>query len=225
MLYLTWLDIVAFVWFLLTWISYATLIERTRYGKKSVNLIMENYRYIWFRTLLRREQRMIDTGVMSGLQSGTAFFASTSLIAIGGTLSMLQNSDKIIALMQALPGVTPNALPLLQAKICGLTVIFVYAFFKFTWAFRLFNYSGIIIGACPVKDEAQNDEAYRIADRGARLNIAASRHFNRGLRGFFFALGYLGWFVHPLLFLIGTGLIAIVLYRRQFASDALESLY
>ena len=26
---------------------------------------------------------------------------------------------------------------------------------------------------------------------------AAGRHFNRGQRAFFFALGYLGWFVSP----------------------------
>ena len=222
--HLTALDIIAIVWFLGVWIFYATLIENTRFGKKSVNLVMENYRYIWFRTLLRREQRMIDTGVMNGLQNGTAFFASTSLLAIGGTFSMLQSSEKLLNLVSLLPGFSEPSLALLQFKIVGLNVIFVYAFFKFTWAYRLFNYSGIIIGACPVKDEANNDEARRIADRGARMNITASRHFNRGLRGFFFALGYLGWFVHPMVFSIGTGFIAFVLYRRQFASDALEAL-
>lgn len=224
MVQLTNLDIIAFAWFLLVWVSYATLIENTRFGKKSVNLVMENYRYIWFRTLLRREQRMIDTGVMNGLQNGTAFFASTSLLAIGGTFSLLQSADKLLSLVSLLPGFAEPSLVLLQFKIVGLSVIFVYAFFKFTWAYRLFNYSGIIIGACPVKEEAGNDEAKRIADRGARMNITASRHFNRGLRGFFFALGYLGWFIHPLVFLIGTGLIAFVLYRRQFASDALDAL-
>ena len=223
--HLTALDVIALVWFLAVWMLYATLIENTRFGKKSVNLVMENYRYIWFRTLLRREQRMIDTGVMNGLQNGTAFFASTSLLAIGGTFSLLQSSEKLLNLVSLLPGFAEPSLALLQFKIVGLSVIFVYAFFKFTWAYRLFNYSGIIIGACPVKDEAYNDEAKRIADRGARMNITASRHFNRGLRGFFFALGYLGWFIHPLVFLVGTGLIAVVLYRRQFASDALEALH
>ena len=33
--------------------------------------------------------------------------------------------------------------------------------------------------------------------RTTRLFEAAGRHFNRGQRAFFFALGYLGWFVSP----------------------------
>ena len=33
--------------------------------------------------------------------------------------------------------------------------------------------------------------------RTSRLFEAAGRHFNRGRRAFFFALGYLGWFVSP----------------------------
>ena len=29
----------------------------------------------------------------------------------------------------------------------GLAVIFVYAFFKFAWSYRLFNYAAILLGA------------------------------------------------------------------------------
>ena len=38
-------------------------------------------------------------------------------------------------------------------KVDGLAVIFVYAFFKFAWAYRLFNYMAIIVGAVPVLTE------------------------------------------------------------------------
>jgi hypothetical protein len=34
--------------------------------------------------MLDREARMVDMQIMASLQNGTAFFASTSLIAIGG---------------------------------------------------------------------------------------------------------------------------------------------
>ncbi len=33
--------------------------------------------------------------------------------------------------------------------MAGLALIFVYAFFKFAWAYRLFNYGAILIGAVP----------------------------------------------------------------------------
>ena len=45
---------------------------------------MNGYREIWMRRMLARELRMVDMQIMAALQNGTAFFASTSLIAIGG---------------------------------------------------------------------------------------------------------------------------------------------
>jgi uncharacterized membrane protein len=56
--------------------------------------------------------------------------------------------------------------------------------------------------------------------RTTRLFQSAGRHFNRGQRGFFFALGYLGWFVSPWVLLVTTFAVVLVLWRRQFASDA-----
>ena len=56
--------------------------------------------------------------------------------------------------------------------------------------------------------------------RTTRLFEAAGRHFNRGQRGFFFALGYLGGFVSPWVLLTTTALVVIVTWRRQFASNA-----
>ena len=37
--------------------------------------------------------RIVDSQIMASLQNGTAFFASTSLIAIGGTLTLLRSTD------------------------------------------------------------------------------------------------------------------------------------
>jgi uncharacterized membrane protein len=51
---------------------------------------MNVYREVWIRRLLDREARMVDMQVMISLQNGTAFFASTSLLAIGGGLALLR---------------------------------------------------------------------------------------------------------------------------------------
>ncbi len=48
---------------------------------------MHGYRDEWMEQLLGREMRMVDAQVTAALQNGAAFFASTSLIAIGGTLT------------------------------------------------------------------------------------------------------------------------------------------
>jgi uncharacterized membrane protein len=38
-----------------------------------------------------------------------------------------------------------------ELKVFGLIAIFAYAFFKFGWSYRLFNYSSILFGAIPMK--------------------------------------------------------------------------
>jgi len=53
---------------------------------------------------------------------------------------------------------------------------------------------------------------------------AAGRHFNRGQRAFFFALGYLGWFVSPWVLFLTTAAVVIVTWRRQFASNAWQAM-
>ena len=63
-----------------------------------------------------------------------------------------------------------------------------------------------------------------MAGRAARMNTVAGGHFNRGQRAFFFALGYLGWFIGPPAFAVSTGAILVVMSTRQLGSKALEAL-
>jgi uncharacterized membrane protein len=56
------------------------------------------------------------------------------------------------------------------------------------------------------------------------MNIVAGRHFTRGLQAFFFALAYLGWFIGPWVLIGSTAFVLVVVWRRQFASDALAAI-
>ena len=213
-------DQLAFAWFLGAWIAYSIVIEKTPKGRSGLNALMNGYRADWMERLLARDVRMVDAQVTAALQNGTAFFASTSLIAIGGTLTVLRSTEQILPVVSLLPfGARPSA-ELWEMKMLGLAVIFVYAFFKFAWSYRLFNYFAIMVGAAPPPDEKESPAARAFAHRAARLSADAGRHFNRGQRAFFFALGYLGWFLGPIPLALSTAGILIVMWRRQFASDA-----
>ncbi len=63
------------------------------HGRNSLNARMNIYREVWMRRMLDREVRIVDTQIMGSLQNGTAFFASTSLLAIGGALTLLRSTD------------------------------------------------------------------------------------------------------------------------------------
>jgi uncharacterized membrane protein len=103
-------------------------------------------------------------------------------------------------------------------------IIFVYAFFKFAWSYRLFNYAAVLIGAVPRPSSSRGRDPQAAAERAASMNVVAAHHFNRGQRAFFFALAYLGWFVSGYVLIVSTLAVMVVMWRRQFASDALAAL-
>jgi uncharacterized membrane protein len=219
-----WVDIAAISFFILEWSVYAYTLERTAYGRDSLSARMHIYREVWIRRMLDRETRMVDTQIMASLQNGTAFFASTSLLAVGGGLALLRSTNEALGVLGALPiNLTPTP-ALWEIKCVGLILIFIYAFFKFSWSYRLFNYVAIMLGAMPPSGQRDSAEAQAHVMRTTKLFESAGSHFNRGQRAFFFALGYLGWFISPWALFISTGAVVVVIWRRQFASNAWRSM-
>lgn len=223
MLGFTNLDYAAVAFFLVAWFGYHAALEMTAAGQKSLNKVMNQYRYRWMEQLVVRENRIVDTTIMASLMNGTAFFASTSLIAIGGVLALLQSADAVLPIFSDLPFGAPPTRLAWDIKVVGLAVIFVYAFFKFAWSYRLFNYMAIIVGSVPVLKESSREEALVVARQAAAMNVVAGKHFNRGQRAFFFSLAYLGWFISAWLFIVATAGILLVMWRRQFISDARDA--
>jgi uncharacterized membrane protein len=218
------LDYVALVFFIIAWFGYHAAVELSPAGQKSLNKLMNQYRYRWMEQMVVRENRIVDTTIMASLMNGTAFFASTSLIAIGGVLALLQSTDSVLPVFADLPFGEPPTRLAWDVKVVGLAVIFVYAFFKFAWSYRLFNYMAILVGAVPVLKESSREEALAVARQAGAMNAVAGKHFNRGQRAFFFSLAYLGWFVSAYLFIGATAAVLLVMWRRQFLSDAHDAV-
>ncbi|MDJ1157248.1 DUF599 family protein [Chelatococcus sp. SYSU_G07232] len=217
-------DYAALVFFVAAWVGYKIAVEDLPIAKRSLNARMNDYRRAWKQQMLARELRIVDTTILATLQNGTAFFASTSLIAIGGALALLRSTDEVLGLVADLPFGLKTTRVAWELKVVGLVVIFGYAFFKFSWSYRLFNYAAILLGATPMASEKDTAPAQEAASRTAAMNVVAGRHFNRGQRAFFFALAYLGWFVSPYVLVISTAAVLAVMWRRQFASDARAAL-
>lgn len=215
-------DGAALLFFIAVWALYSCAADGKLVRRVSLTQAMNRQREIWMRTMARRELRMIDTGIMAGLQQGTAFFASSSLIALGGCFALLSSSEQVLAILADLPFVNPPSRGVFEIKVLGLIAMFAYSFFKFGWSYRLFNYCSILIGAVPVlRDEASHTAETEVAVmRAARINILAAKHFNAGQRGIFFAIGYLGWLIGPAFFALTSVVVLVVLLRRQFFSNA-----
>jgi hypothetical protein len=145
------LDLIALAWFLAAWIGYSLAIELTRHGKSGLNGLMHHYRSHWMERMLARETRMMDAQVISALQNGTAFFASTSLIALGGAVKLVHSNEDMLTIVAAPPFGEAVTHTQWELKVVGLMIIFIYAFFKFAWAYRLHNHATITVGAAPAR--------------------------------------------------------------------------
>lgn len=216
-------DLIAVLWFLVAWFGFNLTVDVSPLRKKTLSSEMDRYRMDWMLAMVTRPVRIMDTAIISGLQRGTSFFASTALLAIGGGFALLDSTDTILRVAQDLSFQIEASRALWELKVLGLMLIFAYGFFKFGWAYRLFNYASIVMGAVPETGHASDARIREMALKAGELNVLAGRHFNLGQRAFFFAIGFLGWFAGPFVFGFATLAVLLVLLRRQFASKALKA--
>src|SRR5215813_1786198 len=156
---LTWLDLAALVWFFAWWVGYSRFAEW--HGRRVPSLLsaMAQYRREWWVRMIERELRMIDTAIIANLSNSSTFFASTTLLILGGLLALLGTTDKVSTVIQGLPFNRHMSEGGWEVKIMLLVGIFVYAFFKFTWSLRQFNMVSVMIGAAPRVPREAEDEA------------------------------------------------------------------
>ena len=112
----------------------------------------------------------------------------------------------------------------MEIQLFTLTAIFVYAFFTFVWAIRLFHNTLVLVGAAPQPDDCDDAIKAIYPKHMARFVGRAFLYMNRGTRAFTFGLGLLPWFLHPLLLIASTLIVIAVLHRRDFRSVSLEAL-
>jgi uncharacterized membrane protein len=220
----TALDYAAFVWFVGSWISYQRFTAwAAAKGRPSLMSIMGEYRREWWRGIVSRDLRIVDAAILTNLANSSAFFASTTLLILGGLIALLGTSDRVMAVVSELPFSAHTEEAMWEYKIFLLLAIFVYAFFKFTWSLRQHNFCSVLIGASP-PPKSDPDELARFVARSARLASSASDTFNYGLRAYYFGMAALAWFLNSWVFMAVTTFVVAILYYREFHSGALKVL-
>ena len=167
----------------------------------------------------RTRVRLLDSGLLGNLMHSVSFFASTTMVIIGGLIAALGAVDHAMQWVANLGLLVPAGREAWTLKLVALIVVFIYAFFKLTWSIRQFNRCAILIGAAPPHDQLDDASRRTWARRLGRLNALAGDDFNRGLRAYYFGLALLAWFVHPWAFAVASIWVVAVLYRREFTSE------
>ena len=219
--YFTPLDLAGVVLLVISWLACSWLIEHPPARRPSVSVLMARYRRHWMKHFVTRQPRIFDSSIIGSLRQSTAFFASTSMIAIGGIFALLGNPDRVRGVADDLSvgGDAPTIV--WEAKLLLILAFAANAFLKFVWSNRLFGYCSVMMGAVP------NDEstiAYTRAAKAAEINILAARSYNRGLRSVYFGIGSTAWLLGSIPLLIAVVITISVILRREFTSQSREVL-
>lgn len=218
------LDLVAFVWLIVWWVGYTLVADRLAWDRREMAKVMHAYRVRWMERMMERDNRMADVNIVVAHIRSCALLASTSILILAGVVAILGHVDLVRSIISALSFAAPAVPELTELKIFVLLGIFIYAFFKFAWCLRQFNYSLVLIGAAPLADRCNEDERPVYAVRAARVITRAAGTFNRGLRAYYFGLGTLSWFIQPGIYMAVVVWVIIVLYRRDYRSETLGAL-
>lgn len=217
------LDWIAVAVFAGSWIAYSTLVDRhPRLKARSVIAAMDEHRRRWLRTMTTRDNRIMDTQIIGNLMNSTSFLANTAIFILGGLVAMMGSPELGARVFGALPFATAPDPAVWEMKVALLLLIFVRAFFELTWALRQFNYCSIVLGG--ISQDPRDPGLETHAEMAAKVANRAARHFNTGLRAYYFGLAALAWILHPLALILASLWVVQELYRREFRSVVREAL-
>ena len=223
---LPWQDWAALALFVFGWIGYALFARRRARVDRPLLSSTNHYRRLWMLQVTHRDQRIVDAAITQNLASSPSFWASTTILVIGGLLAVLGTTEKASEFVRDLPFAVRTSLLVLDIKLIVLLSVFVYAFFRFTWSMRVYSFGAILVGAAPNVDVFNDGAADRqeFGDRAGKLMGMAAESFADGLRAYYMSFAVIAWLVSPVFFALGTLAVLWILYRREFRSDVLAIL-
>ncbi|WP_237056810.1 DUF599 domain-containing protein [Microbulbifer sediminum] len=223
---MTWLDIASVTGFFITWGGYTIFARKKAKVSWCLASSMQWYRVEWMLRMLDRDMRMPDAAIIGNLERVIGFFASTSILILAGLVTALSANQAAIKVLSTLPFAEETTVQQFELKILLLILIFIFAFFNFTWSLRQYSFANVLIGAAPLPEaeDTSDRERRRFAISTAKVIDQAGHSYNYGLRSYYFAMSVMGWFVHPLLFVAGYLVVALVLFLREFRSRTLRAI-
>ena len=217
------MDLVAVSVFFGCWVGYNLLIDGRLRRPRSINTLMFSLRREWMSQLMVRQNRIVDSTLVGHTINSAAFFASTTVLVLAGLIGVLGSADQVHAAVSNISMLAGDSQRQFELKIALLIAIFIYAFFKFTWALRQYNYFCAVIGSAPERRPEDLDIG-EYAECMAMVLSHAVSELNTGVRAYYFAFAALGWFIDPLVFMAATAFMVAVLARRQLASPTARAL-
>jgi len=208
-------DFIAFLFFFSATVIYHVFYIRTvknlptHIFKGKINIIRRS----WVENMLRNGNAITAVQSLRNINMAASFLASSSIVFVGGILYMVISIERTSAIFTGAQTITPQDYLLFFKFLC-LIIMFLTSLVNFSLCIRLLNYLAILVGSSTqVIEETVGESA---VDYITRLFSRAGSHYTFGMRGFYYSIPLIFWFLSTTLFLVVTLLILILTLRLDF---------
>jgi Predicted membrane protein len=215
-------DIAALALFAVIWLAYEPLLKVLARGRGLINTDMTVIRAAWMQTMAGRENKLMDGQLLGHTINTASFFASSNLILIAGAAGVLFGGEGAFRSASSLMVLKTSSRLLFEAQIALVLLTLARGLLDFIWAIRQMNYCLAVIGAARDTDDGPYRKAYGAA--ASQLLNPALSSFNRGVRGYYFALAAAAWLFGAVAFAVATLAAVALLFTRQRHSPAAKAI-
>ena len=163
--------------------------------------------------MLKPGQTITAVQSLRNIHMAASFLASSSIVFIGSIIYLIFNIEQTSGIVT---GRGTIALPdyLLFVKLLTLMVMFLLSLLNFTLCIRLLNYLAILICASP--ETIEETMKMNAVDYITKMFSTAGIHYTFGIRGFYYTIPLIGWFLGTWLFIVLTILVLLLCLRLDY---------
>ena len=177
--------------------------------KGKINII----RRTWVENMLKPGQAITAVQSLRNIHMAASFLASSSIVFIGSILYLIFSIEQTSGIVT---GRGTIALPdyVLFIKLLSVMIMFLLSLLNFTLCIRMLNYLVILIGAST--ETIEETMKTNAVDYITRMFSTAGIHYTFGIRGFYYTIPLIGWFLGSWPFVVLTILILLLCLRLDY---------
>lgn len=167
----------------------------------------------WVENMFQPGNAITAVQSLRNINMAASFLASSCIVFVGGIIYIVVSLEQTSNLLTGVETIRIQD-QMLFLKFMSLIVMFLISLLNFSLCIRLLNYVTILVGASPKTIEATvGEDAITYV---TRLFSRAGIHYSLGIRGFYYSIPLIFWFLGPQLFLIFTVLILLLIFTLDF---------
>lgn len=177
--------------------------------KGKINII----RRTWVENMLKPGQALTAVQSFRNIHMAASFLASSSIVFIGSIIYLIFNIEQTSGIVTGRGTIELHDY-LLFIKLLTLMVMFLLSLLNFTLCIRLLNYLAILVGASP--ETIEETMKMNAVDYITKMFSTAGIHYTFGIRGFYYTIPLIGWFLGTWLFIALTIIVLFLCLRLDY---------